>query len=168
MTATLQRATFESPIGRIMLFARDGILVHLDFEDCPERIERLLAKRFGAVTFEDAPLAGPVSALEDYFAGDIAALTGWMSIRAERHSRTGSWLELRNIPAGETASYADMAVRIGNPKGVRAVGRTNGLNPIALVLPCHRVIGKDGSLTGYAGGLERKQWLLRHEGAVLL
>ena len=76
------------------------------------------------------------------------------------------WGALQKIPYGETASYAEQAERIGNPKAVRAVARANGMNRIAIVIPCHRVIGSDGSLTGYAGGLERKRWLLRHEGAI--
>ncbi|MBW7935431.1 MAG: methylated-DNA--[protein]-cysteine S-methyltransferase, partial [Gemmatimonadaceae bacterium] len=76
------------------------------------------------------------------------------------------WKALREVPFGKTASYGDIARRIGNPKGVRAVGLANGRNPISIVVPCHRVIGSDGSLTGYGGGLDRKQWLLRHEGAL--
>ena len=76
------------------------------------------------------------------------------------------WRELQNIPAGETRSYQEIAVRIGNPNAVRAVGLANSRNPISIAIPCHRVIGKDGTLTGYAGGLERKSWLLKHEGAV--
>ncbi len=94
--------------------------------------------------------------------------TAYRSIRAAPNSRNRTWLGLRSIPAGETISYAAFAMRLGAPKAIRAVGRTNGLNPIAIVLPCHRVIGADRSLTGYAGGLERKRWLLLHEGALLL
>jgi O-6-methylguanine DNA methyltransferase len=76
------------------------------------------------------------------------------------------WSALRRIPAGSTACYSEIAAVIGHPAAVRAVGAANGRNPIALVIPCHRVVGRDGSLTGYAAGLERKQWLLRHEGCL--
>jgi methylated-DNA-[protein]-cysteine S-methyltransferase len=76
------------------------------------------------------------------------------------------WAALRDIPAGSTLSYADLARRIGEPRAVRAVGAANGANPVAVIVPCHRVIGADGTLTGYGGGLERKQWLLAHEGVL--
>ena len=77
------------------------------------------------------------------------------------------WAALRAIPAGETRSYSQLAAAIGSPKAVRAAGLANGQNPIAVVVPCHRVIGANGTLTGYAGGLERKRWLLAHEGAAV-
>ena len=77
------------------------------------------------------------------------------------------WAELKRIPCSVTISYAELARRLGDPKAVRAVGTANGRNPIAIVVPCHRVIGADGSLTGYGGGLDRKRWLLVHEGALL-
>ena len=77
------------------------------------------------------------------------------------------WAALRRIPAGETLSYGQLAAQIGKPKAVRAVGLANGSNPVGVVVPCHRVIGADGSLTGYGGGLPRKLWLLEHEGARL-
>jgi O-6-methylguanine DNA methyltransferase len=78
------------------------------------------------------------------------------------------WAELRCIPLGTTISYGELAKRIGNPNAMRAVGLANGKNPIAIVVPCHRVIGANGSMTGYGGGIHRKEWLLRHEGALLL
>ena len=78
------------------------------------------------------------------------------------------WQELRSIPFGQTVSYGDLARSIGKPSAVRAVGSANGDNPVSIIVPCHRVIGSDGGLTGYGGGLERKQWLLKHEGGLLL
>lgn len=78
------------------------------------------------------------------------------------------WAELRRIPLGTTVTYGEVAKRIGTPSGMRAVGLANGKNPVAVIVPCHRVIGADGSMTGYGGGLGRKEWLLRHEGALLL
>ena len=104
--------------------------------------------------------------LSRYFSGECAALE---SIGVELNG-TGFqkkvWQALRRIPSGSTISYAELARRIGEPSAVRAVGAANGANPVALVVPCHRVIGSDGSLTGYGGGLERKRWLLVHEGVV--
>jgi methylated-DNA-[protein]-cysteine S-methyltransferase len=103
------------------------------------------------------------SALDAYFEGDLRAID-------ELHVKTGGtefqrevWAALRTIPASQTLSYGALAARIGRPKAVRAVGLANGSNPIGLVVPCHRVIGADGSLTGYGGGMERKRWLLKHE-----
>ena len=77
------------------------------------------------------------------------------------------WDALRQVPAGKTATYAEIAVLIGSPAAVRAVGAANGANPVAVVVPCHRIIGSNGTLTGYGGGLKRKEWLLRHEGWLL-
>lgn len=140
----------KTEIGFISVRTRGGVLEALDFEDAP-----------------GTPPEGALRArLEAYFAGDLDALS---AIEVRPASGTAFqrrvWEELRRIPAGETISYAELARRIGRPSAVRAVGAANGRNPIALVVPCHRVIGKDGSLTGYAGGLERKRWLLEHEGA---
>lgn len=103
--------------------------------------------------------------LERYFAGEIRAIDSIPTRTAGTEFQRSVWAALRTIPAGKTWSYGDLAVRIGRPKAVRAVGLANGSNPVGLVVPCHRVIGSNGSLTGYGGGIERKRWLLRHEGA---
>ncbi|RIK91560.1 MAG: cysteine methyltransferase, partial [Proteobacteria bacterium] len=105
------------------------------------------------------------AALAAYFAGDLGAL-GALAIRpGGTDFQRRVWDALRRIPAGATTSYGALAERIGRPGACRAVGLANGANPIALVVPCHRVIGADGSLTGYAGGAPRKRWLLDHERA---
>lgn len=102
-----------------------------------------------------------------YFAGDIDALDGVaVQTNGTEFQRT-VWAELRRIPRGTTTTYGELAARIGKPTAARAVGLANGSNPVSIVVPCHRVIGADGSLTGYAGGTARKEWLLRHEGAPL-
>ena len=102
--------------------------------------------------------------LEEYLAGDRATFT--MALAPEGTAfRQQVWRALCTVPYGTTASYRDIADRIGNPKAVRAVGLANGANPIPIVIPCHRIIGADGSLTGYSGGLDRKRWLLAHEAA---
>jgi methylated-DNA-[protein]-cysteine S-methyltransferase len=105
--------------------------------------------------------------LKAYFAGDIAAIEDIPAESGGTEFQRKCWKMLRKIPAGKTWSYNQLARRIGRPAAVRAVGAANGANPISVVVPCHRVIGADGSLTGYGGGLDRKLWLLRHEGASL-
>jgi methylated-DNA-[protein]-cysteine S-methyltransferase len=157
---------FDSPIGTIQLVCdADGRLRALDFDDHEARLERLLRLHYGenrAASVAHAPEAvrGP---LEAFFAGDIAAIE---TIPVETNGtefQRRVWAALRRIPAGTTTSYGRLAVTIGNPKAVRAVGLANGANPVGIVVPCHRVIGADGSLTGYGGGIERKRWLLAHE-----
>jgi methylated-DNA-[protein]-cysteine S-methyltransferase len=104
-------------------------------------------------------------AFEDYFAGDIRALERLPVETVGTAFQRKVWAALKRIPAGETRSYGQLAAAIGEPDAARAVGLANGQNPIAIVIPCHRVIGADGSLTGFGGGLPRKRWLLTHEGA---
>jgi methylated-DNA-[protein]-cysteine S-methyltransferase len=104
------------------------------------------------------------AALAAYFAGSVNAIDGLPTATGGTEFQRMVWRALRQIPCGETISYATLARRIGRPAAVRAVGLANGANPISIVVPCHRVIGSDGSLTGYGDGLERKRWLLAHEG----
>ena len=163
----LATITHASPLGAIVVAARDSALVHLDFEDCSDRMRLLLRRRFGDVELHEAPMAEVTKALDAYFAGELTALDRLEVDPGGTPFQNRVWLALREIPPGGTESYQQVARRTGSPRAVRAVGRTNGLNPIALALPCHRVVGKDGTLTGYAGGIERKEWLLRHEGALL-
>jgi len=112
---------------------------------------------------EDA--AGAASRLARYFAGDMAALDGQPVEMHGTEFQRQIWTALRGIPCGTTWTYAQLAARIGRPKAVRAAGAANGANPVALFIPCHRVIAADGTLWGYGGGLPRKAWLLHHEGA---
>ena len=105
--------------------------------------------------------------LASYFAGESRQFDLSLDLAAGTAFQQRVWAALTAIPFGTTVSYADIARSIGNPKGVRAVGLANGRNPISIIVPCHRVIGSDGSLTGYGGGIERKEWLLRHEGVLL-
>jgi methylated-DNA-[protein]-cysteine S-methyltransferase len=144
-----------SPIGWVKLH-HDGRRLHgLWFVDEPPAN----AAAEGGVS----PFA---SAVRAYFKGEIDALEDLPVETRGTAFETEVWQTLRRIPPGHTWSYRDLAKAIGRPKAVRAVGAANGRNPVSLVLPCHRVIGADGSLTGYGGGLERKAWLLRHEGAL--
>ncbi len=124
--------------------------------------------RFGPVPLEPAsdPL-GAVAAMRAYLAGDLVALDRLPVDGGGTPFQREVWAALREIPAGTTWSYKRLAEHIGRPAAVRAVGLANGSNPLGIVVPCHRVIGADGSLTGYGGGLPRKRWLLEHEGVLL-
>ncbi len=163
---TLEVAEFHSPIGTIMLAVREGALAALVFaEGWPDRRARLV-KRFGDVDLRGAAdPAGVSGRLAAYFAGDLGALDAIAVDSGGTPFQRRVWAALRTIPPGETVSYQTLARRIGAPTAVRAVGAANGDNPVGIVVPCHRVIGADGSLTGYAGGIERKRWLLTHERA---
>ena len=107
--------------------------------------------------------AGLTAALMCYFDGDLAAIDRLLVARLGTPFQRLVWTALRRIPCGRTRSYAEHARRIGRPSAVRAVGNANGANPVSIVVPCHRLVGQDGSLTGYGGGMERKRWLLAHE-----
>jgi methylated-DNA-[protein]-cysteine S-methyltransferase len=155
-----------TPIGEIDLVTdAEGRLRVLEFHDQPQRLARALRlhHRDAVVRIGAAPVAVRDS-LTAYFAGELAALkTVPWTIGGTAFQRQ-MWNALVEIPPGETTTYARLAERIGRPAAVRAVGAANGANPIAVVVPCHRVIGTGGALTGYGGGVERKRWLLAHEG----
>jgi methylated-DNA-[protein]-cysteine S-methyltransferase len=164
----LATANVNTPVGEVMLVARDGKLCALDFARARGRVRRELKARFGDVTLVRTPdPAGAASALRAYFAGRLDALDGIEVDLGGTPFQRRVWAALRRIPAGRTLSYSQLAARIGRPAAVRAVGTANGRNPVAIVVPCHRVIAAGGGLGGYGGGLPRKRWLLRHEGAVV-
>ena len=159
---------YASPMGEILLVHDgEGTLRALDFSDYEPRMLQLLRRHYGPIQLEPAgaPVA-TVEALDAYFAGDTDALNGLPTATAGTAFQRDVWAALRTIPAGETRSYASLADQIHKPKAMRAVGLANGANPLAIVVPCHRVIGANGTLTGFGGGLHRKQWLLEHEGAI--
>lgn len=143
----------------------DGVLRALDWEDYEHRMRELLRLHYGAVDLrtQQAP-AAMRTALSGYFDGDLVQLEAIAWRVAGTPFQRKVWTALAKIPAGATMSYGALAARLDMPKAVRAVGHANGSNPISVVLPCHRLIGADGSLVKYGGGLERKRWLLRHEG----
>jgi methylated-DNA-[protein]-cysteine S-methyltransferase len=159
----LRTDSLQTPIGEVQLVALDGKLVLVDFADNSVRIQSILEKRFGTFTLEVSPLPEFRAPLEAYFAGELKVIHTLPVDSGGTPFQREVWNTLLEIPAGTTWSYGQLAAHIGNPTAVRAVGATNGLNPISLVLPCHRVIGSSGALTGYAGGLHRKKWLLEHE-----
>jgi methylated-DNA-[protein]-cysteine S-methyltransferase len=156
-----------TPIGEALVITDEaGALRAFDWADREPSMTRLLRLHYGAMVPE--PGAAPrevMSALRRYFDGDLTSLAGidWRT-GGTAFQRT-VWRGLCTIVPGQTMSYGGLAARLECPKAVRAVGTANGSNPISIVVPCHRVIGADGSLTGYGGGLERKRWLLMHEGA---
>ena len=156
----------ETPIGIALLVTdAEGALRALDWDDHEHRMRELLRLHYGAVDLrEQAAPAAMRAALSDYFAGDLAQLLSIAWRIAGTPFQQKVWNALAKIPAGTTMSYSALAAKIDMPKAIRAVGHANGSNPISVVLPCHRLIGADGSLVKYGGGLERKRWLLRHEG----
>src|SRR5688500_5419749 len=161
----MDRLVIDSPVGALTCLVREGVLVAVAFDsDRGGAIEKV-ARRFKGEPVRDAHEAGGVrAAFAKYFAGDIRALDSLAVDPGGTPFQAKVWAALREIAAGATWSYEDLARRVGSPAAVRAVGAANGANPIPLVLPCHRVIGKNGKLVGYGGGMDRKVWLLRHEG----
>lgn len=158
---------YASPVGEILLITDEtGLLRALDFHDYDERLKRLLVRHYGHASVTAGPAPRTIrKALDDYFDGDLAATDTIPRATGGTDFQRAVWAGLCRIPAGATWSYAQLARHIANPKAVRAVGLANGANPIGIVVPCHRVIGANGTLTGYGGGLDRKLWLLQHEGA---
>ena len=167
----LLRDRLETPIGDIVIVAdAEGRLRALEFTEHQHRTERFLPMRLGQTLEMAQPASDPfgfTSAMDAYFQGDLAAIEPLVVEAVGTPFQRKVWQALREIPAGECLAYSGLAARIGHPRAVRAVGAANGANAIAIVIPCHRVIGADGSLTGYGGGMERKRWLLAHEAAHL-
>ena len=158
-----------TPTGPMLLLTDDqGRLRSLDWEDHEARLHRLLGLHYraGATRLEASPrISDARRAVEAYFAGELAAIGALRTQTGGTTFQREIWAALRTIPIGEITTYGRLAVTVGRPRAVRAVGLANGANPVALVVPCHRVIGTNGSLTGYGGGIERKRWLLEHERA---
>jgi methylated-DNA-[protein]-cysteine S-methyltransferase len=164
----IDRAIVPTPIGPVLLLAHQGRLIGLEFADRRSRcaaLRRQLGRSLGPFEEREArDPAGAAARLRRYFEGDANALDDQPVASHGTPFQREVWRALRRIPAGRTRSYAEVARAIGRPRAVRAVGAANGANPVALFVPCHRVVASDGSLHGYGGGLERKEWLLRHEG----
>lgn len=150
----MPRCVIDTPLGPIAIHEEEGAICAIDFTQgdlCPPGT---------------ALLAEAARQLDAYFAGELKVFNLPLRLTGTAFQRQ-CWQALCTIPYGETISYGEQAKRIGNPKAVRAVGGANHHNPISIVVPCHRVIGADGSLTGYGGGTARKQWLLEHEKRIL-
>jgi methylated-DNA-[protein]-cysteine S-methyltransferase len=163
----IETASLRTPIGTLGLYAIAGRLCAVAFEGGEDRTMRALERRFGPVELERVPdPAGALSRLRDYFSGDLAALDAIEVETGGTAFQRRVWEALRRIPAGRTLAYSELAEGIGARSAVRAVGAANGRNPVPVVIPCHRVVAADGTLWGYGGGLERKRWLLEHEGVM--
>ena len=163
-SGTVDTIVVDSPVGDLELSLRGDTVVGLRFTvletpggtTCPPRSPERGVKAS----------KGPVGALERYFAGDLDAL---VDIDVELHGtefQLRVWSALRDIPVGSVASYAEIAAAVGRPTAFRAVGQANHVNPVAVIVPCHRVIASNGTLAGYGGGIDRKHWLLTHEGVL--
>jgi methylated-DNA-[protein]-cysteine S-methyltransferase len=158
----------ETPLGALSIVAdRAGRLRAAGWDDPSPRIQRQVGRR--PFVLEDArdPF-GLSRAFASYFAGDLRALDTVEVHAGGTAFQRAVWRALRDIPCGETCSYGEIARRVGKPAAVRAVGMANHVNPVGVAVPCHRVVGADGSLTGYGGGLDRKRWLLAHEARTVM
>ena len=155
-----------TPIGTALLVTdADGVLRALDWEEHETRMRELLRLQYGALDLKSGRAPGDLrAALTAYFKGDLNRLKAIKWRVAGTPFQRKVWTALPKIPAGTTMSYGALAAKLKVPKAMRAVGHANGSNPISVVVPCHRLIGASGSLVKYGGGLERKRWLLRHEG----
>ena len=161
----LQLDHIDSPIGTILIVVDGEQLCSLDFADYEQRMMTLLLRRYGPIRL--AQIIDPCgfsSRIRDYFASDYRCLDAIPVSTGGTAFQQQVWSTLRTIPPGTTINYGEIAAKLGKPAAYRAVGGANALNPIPIVLPCHRVIGADASLIGYGGGIERKRWLLQHEG----
>jgi methylated-DNA-[protein]-cysteine S-methyltransferase len=159
----------QTPIGVALLVTDSGgVLRALDWEDYAPRMKELLRLQIGAVVLSDARAPKDLrAALTGYFKGDLDRLTAIEWRVAGTPFQQKVWHALPKIPAGTTTSYGALAAKLKAPNAMRAVGHANGSNPISVVIPCHRLIGANGSLIKYGGGLERKRWLLQHEGVAV-
>lgn len=159
MTAQLSSAVIDSPVGPLTIVAGDaGLRAILWPDDDPRRV------RLGETTVDPAHpvVAAVVAQLAEYFAGERRAFEVPLDPVGTEFQRA-AWDALRTIDYGTTVSYGEQAARMGDRRKARAVGAANGRNPISIVVPCHRVVGANGTLTGFAGGVDTKAWLLAHE-----
>ncbi len=160
----LVRLHAPAPVGTVLIARTAGCVVALDFDAPEQRMLPLLRARFGpGVALEDAEDEGVATAVHAYLDGALHALDALALDPGGTPFQQRAWAALRAIPPGETRSYAELAASAGCPGAARAAGAANARNPISLAVPCHRVVGTDGRLTGYGGGIERKRWLLAHE-----
>ena len=160
------RAEYIAPFGElVLLFDAQDNLYSLSFhKDRDDKCLIKLKANLGEIKIIDAEVSKPLkAALDAYFSGERSAFDSVKLAPFGTPFQISAWRALQTIPYGKTASYGDQAKKIGNPKAVRAVGGANNKNPIAIVIPCHRVIGSDGKMVGFGGGISTKEWLLQHE-----
>jgi methylated-DNA-[protein]-cysteine S-methyltransferase len=157
----------DTPIGEMLIIAdRSGNLRAAGWTDHEARTQRFLQLHYGENGFQIEPRRNPnglSDGIASYFAGELSAIDSLPVQTEGTPFQQQVWHALRRIPCGTTVSYGELARQIDRPSAVRAVGLANGSNPVPIIIPCHRVIGSDRSLTGYGGGIDRKRWLLEHE-----
>jgi len=157
----------ETPLGGLLLVAdAEGFLRAAEFEDCEIRLRRHFERRLGPAGYALSPGMVPpaiTAALDAYFGGELGIIDSIPLNPDGTPFQNEVWAALRTIAPGAPLTYAGLAVRLGRPQAARAVGHANGANPFSIVVPCHRLVGADGGLTGYGGGVARKRWLLDHE-----
>ena len=160
----------DTPVGQMLIVADNNENIRAsDWTDHEDRMRRLLRLHYGESGFRLEPARNRnflTEAIARYFAGELDAIDALPVRTAGTPFQREVWGALRAIPCGATVSYGELAQQIGRPTAVRAVGLANGSNPVGVIVPCHRVIASDGSLSGYGGGIERKRWLLAHERAI--
>jgi methylated-DNA-[protein]-cysteine S-methyltransferase len=161
----LQKEIIHTPLGKMVLLTHSDTVYSLDFADHGEETERKLQRRFPNLRHTKVNSTQIKKQIISYFEGDLNALVDIKVDPGGTPFQKKVWTALQNISVGETRSYKNIAFAIDCPSASRAVGTANSRNPIAIIIPCHRVIGSDGTLGGYAGGIERKRWLLSHERA---
>lgn len=162
---SLKNFTLPTPIGDLQIMMKGDAIILCEFSDHQARITKHLAKRHAGADIVDIEAPKQIrTVFKDYFDSGMNNLNALAFTPSGTAHELKTWHYLHSVPAGTTQSYGEMAKSLASSP--RAVGGANGRNAIALIIPCHRIIGADGSLTGYAGGLERKEWLLRHEGAI--
>ncbi|KJM57815.1 methylated-DNA--protein-cysteine methyltransferase [Pluralibacter gergoviae] len=169
---TLLEDKINTPVGPLWILCDEQFRLRaVEWEEHSARMEQLLDLHYRAEGYRRRAAGNPggfSDKLRDYFDGDLGVIDGLPGETAGTPFQREVWQALRTIPCGQVMHYGELAVRLGRPGAARAVGAANGANPISIVVPCHRVIGASGALTGYAGGVQRKEWLLRHEGYFLL
>ena len=156
MDSLTEYGSVDTPIGAVEIGVQAAHVVSLFFVECPRNTTPPKSRVLQLATDQ----------VEAYFQGRLQAFDIPLDMAGTPFQQS-VWQALLAIPFGRTASYQQIADAVGNPKAVRAVGAANGQNPVSLIVPCHRIIGKNGSLAGYGGGIWRKEWLLRHEGVLL-
>jgi methylated-DNA-[protein]-cysteine S-methyltransferase len=169
---TLLQDKIDTPMGPLWIICDEQYRLRaVEWEEHSDRMEQLLELHYRHEGYQRVGATDPgglSGKLADYFAGDLGIIDTLSTATAGTPFQREVWKTLRTIPCGQVMHYGQLAEALGRPSAARAVGAANGSNPISIVVPCHRVIGRNGTMTGYAGGVQRKEWLLRHEGYLLL
>jgi methylated-DNA-[protein]-cysteine S-methyltransferase len=172
MMLRLLEDKITTPLGALWVMCDEQFnLRAVEWEEHTPRMEQLLELHYRVEGYERVASSNPnglSKIMQTYFDGDLSVIDDLPSATAGTPFQREVWQALRSIPCGQVMHYGELAEQLGRPGAARAVGAANGSNPVSIVVPCHRVIGRNGTLTGYAGGVQRKEWLLRHEGYLLL